>query len=234
MLHWSLMSHIGIWNKRKDVSISLPLILGKDLCICAESDRRIPKGCGSCRATSEADLEMAVGDLSWPYSVRTSWASQASICVSVCLNLVWDFHHSALTSSCCYQNAPLPPDNEYNPSTSQSIPHSLYGFLSVSLMVTDGGQHTQAVNCPDHFVTRCLCPQPIAVRVIVLQWQESIRSWRLDRWVRSSATGHYYLSRSGSCFQWKSCKNNALYTTCSASNAWQAQLETSWGTQRSI
>ena len=39
------------------------------------------------------------------WSLMPVVAGQASICVSVCLNLVWEFHHSLLTSSCCYRSA---------------------------------------------------------------------------------------------------------------------------------
>lgn len=99
-----------------------------------------------CRITSRADLEMAVCDLSWPYSVRMpaagSWASQARVCVSVCLNLVWEFHHSALTSFRCYQSA-LHPVNQNSPSTSQNVPRSASPLFSfVTLMEHFGDRWT--------------------------------------------------------------------------------------------
>ena len=49
-----------------------------------ESVRSILKG-GCCGNTSGADLEMAVCNLSWPYSVRVSHASQASQGLCLCL-----------------------------------------------------------------------------------------------------------------------------------------------------
>lgn len=163
---------MSIWNKKWLIPAFHCPWLWDIIYAFTESERRIPNGCGSCGNTSGADLEMAVCDLSWPYSVRAARASQATVCVS-CL-----FKSCLRFSPLCSHKLLLLLEDAASPLTTSIILHiTKHPPLSVSFCVcktggratmTGGGWHMHTVNCPDHFVTHHLCLQHIAVTVIVL------------------------------------------------------------------
>lgn len=81
---------------------------------------------------------------------------QVSICVSVCSNLVWDFHqHPAAIQPHCL-----------SPAHAVDAPHPASLALQPAfglLQQTDGGWHIGAVNPQSHFVTAALWLHPAAV-----------------------------------------------------------------------
>lgn len=115
----------------------------------------VTNGCGSWN-NSQPDQKMAVCDLSWLFfsSVASAWAGEARVWGSVCLSLVWDFHHTAFTRPCYYLSKPLPRLWEPAPGNS-STTENLTATLSVSLVKRE--QHHHA-------------PSTVIIIIIIMWW----------------------------------------------------------------
>lgn len=119
-----------------------------------------------CRNTSGPDLEMAVCDLSWPYSVSAleavSMASNASVCVSVFQILSENFTTLLSQAPAAIQALVASSESHYNPAPLQNIPVSWPLSVPVSLMESYSDRWSmQTVNCPGCFVTHCLQPEAV-------------------------------------------------------------------------